>query len=266
MDKHKMWVRSYFDNVALEYGQDQSNFYDYFAEALVYYSSLSEGEIVLDVATGKGAVASAAAKIVGPKGHVFGIDLSEKMVIEASKKKALDWLEYTCMDAESLSFKQESFDAVFCAFGLNLFSNPMQALSEIKRVLKTDGCLALSLWGKRPPLEIWLAGRAKTLGAKSKLHTLTVEKKETIFELLEKAGFGYIEIDLENKSFEQSDLLSWWHSLGSLGLGALLEQLTPDIRDQLQKEAFAKASELKDTKGKLHIERQVLYVVAEKLG
>jgi len=46
-----------------------------------------------------------------------------------------------------IPFENETFDIVFCNFGLMFFPDRVAALKEMRRVLKLDGRLALAVWG-----------------------------------------------------------------------------------------------------------------------
>jgi ubiquinone/menaquinone biosynthesis C-methylase UbiE len=260
MTEYKTWIKEVFDAASPSYGEEGASFFNYFGQALVHYAVLSEGEHVLDVACGKGAVAFPAAERVGPEGRVVAIDFSEKMIEEAKRKKACDWLEFYAMDAEALVFEDESFDVVLCGFGLFFFPDVQKALAEFKRVLKPGGCLALSIWGKKPALDRWVAQRAKELGACRKLHLVPLENAERLTACLEEAGFTEIEVNEETQAFEQKDPQSWWASILSHGTLGLYEQLSSENKELLKKEAIEKAT----SEGCLMQERQAIYAACEK--
>ena len=60
-----------------------------------------------------------------------------------SKKKNLDKIDYVHGYAENLPFKDNSMDIVTISFGIRNFNNYEQAISEIYRVLKPNGKLAI---------------------------------------------------------------------------------------------------------------------------
>ena len=96
---------------------------------------------LLDVATGPGYVAAAAAK----RGAVVtGIDFAIAMLAEARQQNpSIDFMEG---DAEALPFPNESFDAVTINFGMVHFGKPEQALEEAHRVLCSGGRAAFTVW------------------------------------------------------------------------------------------------------------------------
>ena len=119
--------------------------------ALLALASPAAGERVLDIACGTGLVSFAAARAVGPSGHVLGVDLSERMIDAAEHRPTQPGLSncsFSRMDAERLALPDASFDVVLCALGLMYMPDPEQALREMRRVLRPGGRLALAVWGE----------------------------------------------------------------------------------------------------------------------
>jgi ubiquinone/menaquinone biosynthesis C-methylase UbiE len=98
---------------------------------------------LLDVATGPGYVAAAAAQ---RGASVIGIDFAAAMVNEARKRNP--GTEFRHGDAEELAFDDASFDAVTMNFGLLHLAGPERALAEAHRVLQAGGTLAFTVWAK----------------------------------------------------------------------------------------------------------------------
>jgi ubiquinone/menaquinone biosynthesis C-methylase UbiE len=110
------------------------------------------GEAVLDVASGTGLIALAAAERVGSSGRVLGVDISEAMVAGATQRAAalgLEHVRFARMDGEQLSCAQHSYDLAYCALGLMYMPDPLAALRELFRVLRPGGRLAVAVWGDR---------------------------------------------------------------------------------------------------------------------
>ena len=139
-----------FGRGAATYGQVGLRFFSHFGRRLVEQARIPNGAKVLDIATGRGAVLFPAAEAVGPQGHVTGIDLAKEMVKETSREiESLNLInaEIQMMDAEYLEFPDESFDFVFCSFAIFFFPQLDRGLSEMARVLKPGGRVAVSTWG-----------------------------------------------------------------------------------------------------------------------
>ncbi len=114
-------------------------------EMMLDLADLRTGNRVLDVAAGTGDQTLLAARRVGPNGYVLATDLSASMLniaADVARKAGLTNIETRVMDAQSLDFDADSFDAVICRLGLMLFSNPSKALRETHRVLKRGGKVA----------------------------------------------------------------------------------------------------------------------------
>lgn len=104
---------------------------------------------ILDIATGTGDMAIEALKLNPVK--VTGIDISEGM-LEIGRKKLkernINNIELLYGDSENINFTDNTFDAATVAFGVRNFENLEKGLSEINRVLKTGGMLAILEFSK----------------------------------------------------------------------------------------------------------------------
>ncbi len=100
---------------------------------------------ILDIATGTGDLAIALTKTGAEK--IVGLDISPGMLAVGKEKiqqKKLDGIiEMVVGDSENLSFQDNSFDAVTVSFGVRNFETLETGLSEILRVLKPKGTLAV---------------------------------------------------------------------------------------------------------------------------
>jgi ubiquinone/menaquinone biosynthesis C-methylase UbiE len=110
-------------------------------EALLDDAHLSSGHKVLDIATGAGYVAAAAAR---RGAQPVGLDFSATQVRLARERYPS--IRFEQGDAEALPFESNSFHTVVNAFGLCHLTNPDLALREAFRVLKRGGRVAFSVW------------------------------------------------------------------------------------------------------------------------
>lgn len=96
---------------------------------------------ILDVATGTGDFAVAAAKLNPMK--IVGFDLSEQMLSVGREKVdrlgLKDLIEFRKGDSEAMPFNNGQFDAITVAFGVRNFENLENGLKEFYRVLTDDG-------------------------------------------------------------------------------------------------------------------------------
>ena len=102
-------------------------------------------KMILDIATGTGDLAIEASRL-NPT-QVIGVDISNNMLDlgrEKMKRKSLDKLiDMQYGDSENLSFENNTFDAVTAGFGVRNFENLDKGLSEMCRVMKVGGKLAI---------------------------------------------------------------------------------------------------------------------------
>ena len=110
--------------------------------ALLDDAGVRPGCRALDVATGPGAVAAAAA--ARGASRVVGADLSPRMVALAAR--LYPGVEFREADAEALPFDNGAFDAVASNFGIGHFPGPERAIAEFVRVLAPGGRAAVSWW------------------------------------------------------------------------------------------------------------------------
>lgn len=102
-------------------------------------AGLTDGMRVLDIATGTGLVAREALAIVGPEGHVVGLDPSAGMLAEAG---TLD-IPLIRGLGERLPCRDESFDFVSMGFALRHVADLEALFSEMRRVLRPGGTVCV---------------------------------------------------------------------------------------------------------------------------
>ncbi|WP_234048314.1 class I SAM-dependent methyltransferase [Streptomyces liliifuscus] len=119
-----------------------------FVEALLDAVDLCPGHQVLDVASGTGFVARAAAARVGPTGHVAAADFNEAMLKVAAAKAPRMYpdIEFEVAPADHLPHPDDTFDAVLCQQGVQFFPDLGAALVEASRVLRVGGRYAATAW------------------------------------------------------------------------------------------------------------------------
>jgi len=107
-------------------------------------------QTILDVATGTGDLAIAAAKLNPEK--IVGIDISGEMLkyqaIKLKNKNLESLIELKLGDGESLPLKESTFDVAMVAFGVRNFENLEQGLKEMYRVLKKNGIIVILEFSK----------------------------------------------------------------------------------------------------------------------
>jgi SAM-dependent methyltransferase len=103
---------------------------------------LVEGERVLDLGSGAGTDSLIAAQMVGPSGHVTGVDMTAAMVKKARRAAAelgTGNVEFVEGEIESLPFADESFDVVISNGVIDLVPDKDAVYAEVFRVLAPGG-------------------------------------------------------------------------------------------------------------------------------
>ena len=134
--EHDGWERA-----ADHYGDAFGSLTSQTITPLLRAAGVESGMRLLDVASGPGYVAAEAAK----RGALpVGVDFAAEMVALASRRYPS--LMFEQGDAEALPYKDFSFDAVTINFGVLHLARPDTALSEARRVLKSGGRCAFTVW------------------------------------------------------------------------------------------------------------------------
>ncbi len=111
-------------------------------------AGLTPGMKVLDLACGPGFISRLIAAELGPEGSVLGIDLNDRL-LQIAEKTAADWnasaeepragLSFKKADVYDLDLAENSVDFVYARFLFQHLERPLDALAQIRRVLKPGG-------------------------------------------------------------------------------------------------------------------------------
>jgi arsenite methyltransferase len=160
-------------------------------------ASLKEGETVIDLGSGGGLDCFLAAKKVGAKGKVIGIDMTAEMLERAranAKKGGYNNVEFRLGEIENMPVADNTADIIISNCVINLSPDKKRVFSEAFRVLKPKGRLMISdmvLLKELPDKvkESVLAYVGCVAGA---------DLKEDYLGKIRQAGFGNVEVVAEN--------------------------------------------------------------------
>ena len=208
-------VRGVFDSVASSYDLKNDlmslGMHRGWKAYTVAVADARAGDQVLDIAGGTGDLARAFAAKVGARGTVVHTDINEAM-LRVGRDRLLDQglsLPTTTCDAESLPFRDGSFDIVSVAFGLRNMTHKERALAEMCRVLRPGGRLLVLEFSRvaeplrkpydwysfkvLPLLGKWVARDADSyryLAESIRMHP----DQATLKAMMKDAGFGHVDV------------------------------------------------------------------------
>jgi SAM-dependent methyltransferase len=215
------------------------------APELVRFAGVRDGDVVLDVGSGTGAVASSLRDTFANV-RVNGIDASEEFVRFARKIVADPRIQFEVGDAQQLPFQNATFDVVLSLLVLNFVPDAARAVREILRVTRPKGVFAAAVWdlgpnGTQMLRVFWDEVIALDPAAKSiDESTMSLCREGALAELCEQQGLqnvlaSSLTVPLRFESFDD-----YWSPflLGVGPAGRYVEGLTPNhlaqLRDRLQ--------------------------------
>ena len=113
---------------------------------MIDFAQLSPGQRLLDVGSGTGAVALAVLRAV-PRASVIAIDLSLPMLLCGKSAGIRRSVVSTVLN---LPFPERAFDCVTASFVLNHVADCQGAITEMTRLLRDGGKLAVTSWATGP--------------------------------------------------------------------------------------------------------------------
>ena len=174
-------------------------------EWLVRELAPKRGDTVLELAAGQGEVGFEIAPVLGESGRLISSDFSPAMAEIARRRGAelgLTNVEHRILDAEQIELADDSVDGVLCRWGYMLMPDPAAALAETRRVLRSRGRLAFSVWssGARNP---WISVAGRILVAHGHMPPpqpgepgmFVLGDEEVLHRLIEDAGFANMRIE-----------------------------------------------------------------------
>ena len=254
-DQDKQNVIAVFDQVAELYDNPSMRFFAFCADRLISHLRPAPDAKILDVATGTGAVALAAAQALGPQGRVHAIDLAENMLNQAIanfQRAGLSNVDFHIMDAESLEFKSRYFDYVTCSFGIFFLPNMLVGLTSWRQVLKPGGRVIFTTFSANAfqPLADIFRQRMKTFGvAIPEENWMRLTTEQECQELLKSAGFTEIQIVKEQLGYHLNSPDDWWEIVFSSGFRGYLEKLGAEQQGRFRIEHLAEVQSLLTDKG-----------------
>jgi arsenite methyltransferase len=176
----------------------------------VNYSEVREGEICVDLGSGRGTDAIRLAENVGSGGRVYGIDISEGMIQKArntASRLEVSNVEFIQSTLEKINLEDNCADLIISNCTINHSSDKQAVWNEVFRILKKDGRFVVS--------DIYALGQVpeeyrNDPVAISECWAGSVTRNEYL-EQLRRAGFSEIKILEESSPYEKGKVVvsSW---------------------------------------------------------
>jgi SAM-dependent methyltransferase len=245
-------------------------------EMLIAKARLRPGESVLDVATGPGVVALAAARAVGPSGRVVATDLAPEwssVVDEACAAAGIGNVMFRAMGAEALDLADDSFDVALCQFGLMFVPNPVRALREMRRMLRDGGRLGVVVWSTAENVPCFsvtnrvLEPYMPAVPPEERLPAPTELGEPGVIDgHVEAAGFRDVAVERHTLDVVYEDAERYARmrmEMGPIGCQEALERLASDQRERLYRDMLAELEKYRRG-DEIRLPSEAVYVTAVK--
>lgn len=196
-------------------------------------------ECILDIGCGGGETALDLVRAVAPDGTIVGIDVSAAVLAFAQRAaQGCQRLRFVHADAEVFPFAPASFDAAFSRFGVMFFADPVAAFNNIRRSLRPAGRLAFVCWRalEENLLDVLPLRAASAHLPPQPAHDpdapgpFAFANPERVIGILQRAGFGQIEITAYDAQVGSGDLDAMLAVCSRVGaLGKILRE-NPELR------------------------------------
>jgi SAM-dependent methyltransferase len=247
------------------------------SERLVELLDPRSGETILELAAGPGDTGLLAARALAPGGRHVSTDVAPEMV-EAARRRAaelgLDELvSFAVEDMQSLSFADASFDGALCRWGLMLVPDMQAAATEIARVLRPEGRIALAVWAD-PDDNDWM-----TAPGRSALDLGLVERPDpdapgpfrlaregALESLLTEAGLGVERVEDVSVAWHAASLDAWWEIARdtSRSLAVILESTTAEDAEAIRAGAERRLERYVQPDGSLTVPGRTFVALARR--
>lgn len=206
----------------------------------VGFATVKNGERILDVGTGTGALAAALEQTFTGS-EVTGIDPSEGFINYAKKNAASARANFEVGDAQALRFKDATFDQTMALLVMNFIPDHNKAIAEMRRVTRPQGVVSACVWDYNAGMQslryFWdeVVALDPAMAPKDE-RNMKLTREGQLGELWRKAGLVNVQekplvIDQAFNSFDDY----WGPFLTGVGPGgAYVASLTEERRRQLE--------------------------------
>jgi ubiquinone/menaquinone biosynthesis C-methylase UbiE len=267
-DPVKMKAAAAYNAAADHFDDEALDLWAKYGGRTVERLALQPGATVLDVGCGTGASAIPAAEQVGPTGKVIAVDLADRLLAIARRKAAarkLENIEFRHGDMENLGYPDQFLDAVICVFAIFFVPDVAKQISELWRMVRPNGQLAITTWGPR----VWEPGSTGWWSAvkqlRPDLHASfnpwdRIADPASLRKLFTEAGVAEAAIVAEDGRQALRSPEDWWTMVLGSGYRWTVDQIGPEMAERLRNANLAWIRSHNITS----VETNVIYAVARK--
>ncbi len=226
-----------WDQVARSYAEHIDSTTARYAADTVRLAEVGSDDRVLDVASGPGAATLIAAPLAQ---DVLAIDFSAEMCVALRERVAAEGVGNVTvreMDAQALDLPDDHFDVALSSFGAMICPDRIRAFTEMARVTRSSGRLAVSCW-QAPPNNDWLEIFMTTVvtampeaDPPTPPAFMELADPDRFRSELSEAGWNNLQIVDITHQAEWADDATAWSALAEANplFGPLLEQLPVEV-------------------------------------
>jgi ubiquinone/menaquinone biosynthesis C-methylase UbiE len=235
---------STYGSAADHYERPSLAFWDRFGAETIARLPLEPGQTVLDLCCGAGASAIPAARAVAPGGAVIGVDVAAPLLALSrarAVRESTPNTDFRLADATRTDLPSASFDAVVCVFGIFFVPDPAGFASEMWRMVKPAGALAVTTWGvdlfEPASTLFWEAVRGIRPDLVRRFHPWDeLTSVEAVTEVLTRAGIDQSRVEYQpgTQGLDWPD--AFWDIIMGTGYRATVDALEPQQQARLRTE------------------------------
>lgn len=247
------------------------DFFSVFGRNLVEDAGISEGERVLDIGTGRGAVLFPAAEAVGPSGSVHAIDLATGMVertTEVVHELGLTNVTVQVMDAQEPDLGAQRFDAVLSSLVIFFLPDPAAAVARWRDLISPGGRLGITTFAGDDDRLAWIDRLFKPFIPPQLARPQVMDENAPFFStanverLLATSGLGDATTVIREHDIVFDNPRHWIRWSWSHGQRMFWEHVPEDQRERVEAEAVAHLEEIQEPDGSVVMKQPVRYTVA----
>ncbi|KAL0942165.1 protein-l-isoaspartate(d-aspartate) o-methyltransferase [Colletotrichum truncatum] len=186
----------------------ENSFHPDYTKRFMSVANVQPGERVLILACGTGLEIFMAAEVVGEKGEIVGVDVTDAMLAKVKEKQerlkpsaSIRLFNHDVTDLDTLSeLKGHTFDVILCSSAFVLFDDPEKVVMPWRRYLKPEGRLVVDITHEdNLKIGLLLERAAKRLGTRFPSNRVWIKDRNSFKDILERAGYTVDKIEVMDK-------------------------------------------------------------------